>query len=248
MTPQSAFRAAMLNPDAAVPPGLTDPRGRPAARRFAIYRNNVAVSLTEALEVTFPVLRELVGCEFFTAMAGIFLRAHPPTSPILATYGAKMGAFLETFEPVAHLPYLPDVARLEHALCAAYHEADATPVTQQRLAAIDPVAFLSARLTLAPALRLIRSDWPVAGIWRTHAESGPPPGQGPEEVLITRPAFAPRVHVLPPGAGAFVAALARGATLSDAAEGAPSGFDLGTTLSLLLAEGAITDIHPGDHR
>lgn len=246
MTTQSAFRAAMLTPDAAVPPGLVDPQGRPAARRFAVYRNNVAVSLTEALEVTFPVLRELVGCEFFTAMAGVFLRAHPPASPILSSYGADMGEFLETFDPVAHLPYLPDIARLEHALCAAYHEADAAPVTHERLAALDPIAFLAARVTLAPSLRLIRSDWPVAAIWRAHAEGGPPPGersaQAPEEVLITRPAFDPHVHTLPAEGGAFVAVLQTGAPLSDAAEAAPPGFDLAATLSLLLSEGAIIDI------
>lgn len=242
MTPQAAFHAAMMAPDAPVPPGLLAPGGRPAGRRFAVYRNNVAVSLTEALEATFPVVQALVGAEFFTAMAGVFLRAHPPASPVLAAYGAAMPAFLQAFEPVAGLPYLPDVARLELALCAAYHAADANPLRPDRLAGIDPLAFLDARLTLAPALRVIASDWPVVSIWRANAENGPPPAMAPEAALVTRPAFDPRVHALPPGGAAFLAALGAGQPLGAAAEAAPEDFDLGALLSLLLAENAITDI------
>lgn len=258
MSTQSAFHAAMLAPDAPVPAGLVAPHGRPAGRRFAIYRNNVAVSLTEALEATFPVLRALVGAEFFAAMAGVFLRAHPPQTPVLSRYGDAMPGFLEDFAPVAGLPYLPDVARLELALCAAYHAADAAPVAPEALARIDPVAFLGARLTLAPALRLIRSDWPVATIWQAHQAASPanaqspaqspakPPPTGPEAALITRPAYDPHVHHLPAGGGAFVAALIAGQPLGQAAEAAPDGFDLGALLSLLLTEGAIVALTTGE--
>ena len=40
---QAAFAAALLDPEAAVPGGLVDPLGRPAPKRFSVYRNNVAV-------------------------------------------------------------------------------------------------------------------------------------------------------------------------------------------------------------
>ena len=242
MTAQASFRTALMDPAASAPAELTDPWGRPAGRRFSVYRNNVAVSLTEALEATFPVLRALVGAEFFTAMAGIFLRAHPPASPVLAAYGDAMPGFLESFAPVAELPYLPDVARLELALCASYHAADAAPLPADRLAGVDPLGFLSARLTLAPALRLIASDWPIVSIWRANAEDGPAPAMTPETALITRPGFDPRIHLLPAGADIFIAALNAGQPLGAAAEAAPDGFDLGAALGLLLAEGALTGL------
>ena len=38
-------------------------------QRFAVYRNNVTVSLTEALAQRFPVIKRLVGEEFFAALA-----------------------------------------------------------------------------------------------------------------------------------------------------------------------------------
>lgn len=239
---QTRFRHALLDPAAAVPEGLAGPGGRPAGRRFAVYRNNVAVALTEALETAFPVVRKIVGEAFFKAMAGVFLRAHPPEDPRLARYGAALPGFLETFAPVAHLGYLPDVARLENALRAAYHAADAAPVGP---GAIPPGAdLMSARVTLAPAVAVIRSRWPLFGIWRTNtAADAPAPGRTAEDVLVTRPGYDPRVDPLPPGGAAFVAALAGGATL---AEATGDMADPGPTLSLLLAGGAITAIRFGE--
>ena len=154
---QTEFRAALLNPDLPAPPGLIDPEGRPAGRRFDVYRNNVTASLTEALRQAFPVVRKLVGEEFFTAMAREHLRAHPPTSPVLMFYGAAMPVFLETFPPARHLGYLPDIARLELALRHAYHAADAEPVAPESLQALSPEAFMTAGWISAAGVPRMRS-------------------------------------------------------------------------------------------
>ncbi len=236
---QSEFRAALLDPGRPVPPGLTDPEGRPARRRFNVYRNNVAVSLTEALRQAFPVIRKLVGEEFFTAMAREHLRAHPPRSPLLMLYGEAMPDFLAAFAPVAHLGYLPDIARLELALRQSYHAADAAPVSATRLQALSSAEFLGARLSLAPAVRLIHSTWPVHAIWMANARGAESPRhKRAEDVLILRPDFDPEPHLLPDGAAGFVAAILRGGTVAEALADAPQ-FDLTATLTLLVSGGAI---------
>jgi hypothetical protein len=240
---QTEFRTALLDPDRTVPAGLTDPQGRPAGRRFSVYRNNVAVSLTEAMRTAFPVVEKLVGEDFFTAMAGIFLRAHPPTSPLLMFYGQEMPDFLVAFEPVAHLGYLPDVARLELALRESYHAADATPAD---LSVVTPDALMAAHLVFAPPIRLIRSDWPLYGIWASNARAAAPPrAMTAEDVLVVRPEFDPAPLLLPAGAGAFIAGLMAGKSFGDALDAA-EGIDLTATLGLLISSGAITDILPGD--
>lgn len=239
---QSRFRAALLDPGQPAPPGLTGPGGGPVARRFGIYRNNVTTSLTEALRQSFPVVRALVGEDFFTAMAIAHLRAHPPASPLLMFYGQDMADFVAGFQPARHLGYLPDVARLELALRHAYHAADADPIDPARLQALSPEAFLAARLRLAPAAAVLRSDWPVLSIWRAHQRDGKPPAERQaEEILIARPAFDPEPQLLPQGAAVFVAALQRGAAVGAAMDEA-GPFDLTATLSLLLQGGAITDL------
>ncbi|MFN3972431.1 MAG: DUF2063 domain-containing protein [Gemmobacter sp.] len=237
-----AFAAALLDPARTVPDGLTDPKGRPAGRRFAVYRNNVIVSLTEALETGFPVVRALVGAEFFRAMAGEFLRMHPPKGPVLSDYGDDLPAFLAWFPPVAKLSYLPDMARLELAMRTSYHAADARPISVADVAALAPARLAGARLRFAPPVRLVRSAWPIHGIWTANTLNGPPPAAGAEDVLILRSAFDPVPRLLPPGGGDFVAALLAGRTLAEAALAAGERHDLNGTIGLLMANAAIIDI------
>ena len=242
---QIDFRAALTDPGLPVPPGLTGPADAPAGRRFAVYRNNVAHSLAQALELAFPLVRRIVGEEFFRAMATEFARAHPPASPVLMFYGAAMPGFLGRFPPVAGLGYLPDAARLDLALRESYHAADCEPLGAGALQQGGDL--MAARLTLAPALRMVRSRWPLHGIWRANFEPGAPqPRNAPEDILITRPGFDPVIAPLPPGGAYFIAALGRGEPLGAAILSPGTGFDLGPTLGALLRGGAIAGINYGD--
>jgi hypothetical protein len=231
---QRAFAAALLDPEAEVPAGVLDPEGRPAPKRFSVYRNNVASSLTRALEAAFPTVKKLVGDEFFAAMAGVFLRAHPPRSRMLMLYGEGMPEFLEAFPPVQHLSYLPDVARVDQAMRESYHAADS-----QRLIGED-VARL--RLQLAPSLRLVRSRWPVVSIWAANHEGGPSPQPKAEDALILRPEFDPRPQALPLGGATFIAGLQQGQRLGEALEASGGALDLPAVLALMIQGRAITGV------
>lgn len=243
---QSQFTKALLDPDASVPDGVVDPKGSRSAKRFAVYRNNVAVSLTEALQTAFPVVFKLVGEDFFKAMASVFLRRHPPTCPLMMHYGAEMPAFLETFTPAQSIGYLPDVARLEQALRSSYHAADAEAVEPDALAQLSAEALMSARMTFSPALRIVRSPWPIHSIWRANMEAdAPAPRMQAEDVMITRPEFDPGINTLPNGGAVFIDTLAASATFGtafDAAITKTPDFNLSATLALLLGKGAITAI------
>ena len=238
---QSAFAAALLDPDAAVPPGILDPLGRPAPKRFAVYRNNVASSLTRALEAAFPTVRKLVGEAFFAAMAGAFLRAHPPTSQMLMLYGDALPHWLESFPPVAHLGYLPDVARLDQAMRESYHAVDSDPLSEGEFQVLLGGDLAHKRLCLAPSLRLVRSAWPVQSIWAATHDAGPAPLPGAEVALVLRPLFDPRPHRLSAADADFVQALLDGLTLGQGLEKAGAAADLPTVLSLLISGRAITE-------
>ncbi len=191
------------------------------------------------------MLRKLLGEANFKVMAGVYLRAHPPASALMMFYGAEMPGFLATFAPVAKLPYLPDVARLELALRESYHAADAPALDPRAFETLPPDRLMAARVSLAPALRLVRSRWPIHAIWRRNMEDGPKPGQAGENVLITRPDYDPVMTTLPPGGGAFMAALIIGqpfgAALDKATEPVPD-FDLSAMLGILFAGSAIIEL------
>lgn len=239
---EAEFTAALLDPQRPVPAGLIRPDGTPADRRFAIYRNNVAVGLTEALRAGFPVVEKLVGAAFFAAMVGIFLRQNPPQSRIMMLYGDKLPDFLASFPPLAAYPYLPDVARIEQGLRESYHAADVEPLSHEVLAETSEAVLLGHRIRLAPPVRLIRSPWPVYAVWCANVDGGPKPGAGPQDVLVVRPGFDPRPHLLPAGGGSFMSLLMGRATLAEAIDAAGPGFDLPAVLSLLLSGGAITGL------
>ncbi|MFN0113432.1 MAG: DUF2063 domain-containing protein [Paracoccaceae bacterium] len=242
---EPAFRSALLDPDAPPPANLRGPGGEPAGRRFAVYRNNVAVGLTEALETQFPVLRKLVGEDFFKAMAGIFLRQHPPSSPVMAGYGAAMPDFLAAFGPAAHLGYLPDVARLELAILDSYHAADAPPLSAGALARLPDLPPESTRLALSPSARLVRSPWPVFSIWAANTRDAPAPARKiAEDIAVLRRGFDPEPCLLPLGGGTVLAALLAGEPLAVAAMPGPEAF--AGTLSLLLGHSAVTGILHGE--
>lgn len=197
------FAAALLDPARAAPPEI----GR-AGRRFAVYRNNLRVSLSDGLVARFPLCHALVGDAFFRAMAGRFIEACPPRSPVLATWGDALPAFIEVFPPLSALPYLADCARLEVLRTEAYHAADAIPLDAADLAAIPAGTWDAMRLSLHPSVRLLASPHPVASLWQMHAGSG---GSGiawdPEEVLVARAGDAVEVTRLPKGGVAFLTAL-----------------------------------------
>ncbi|WP_299150436.1 DNA-binding domain-containing protein [uncultured Tateyamaria sp.] len=244
-TDQTQFRTALLDPTQPVPDGLTDGAGQPTTKRFAVYRNNVTVALTEALKTAFPVLVSLLGRQNFDQLARLFVRAHPPTSPLMIHYGAHMPAFLSGFAPLSHIKYLSDVARLELALRQSYHAADVTPFDGRKLGTFEAHQIVASTLTLAPAATVIPTVWPLFDIWRYTTQSGAPkPRAIAQPILITRVEFDPEPHALTPAQAAWLSHVTGGATLGAAQDSAMAidpGFDLFTLLTLLIQNNAIAN-------
>jgi hypothetical protein len=242
-TSQAAFAAALLDPTLPVPAGVSSARGTADAKRFAVYRNNVAVSLIKALAGRFPVVAKLVGADFFAGMARSYIARTRPSSPLLFAYGDDFADFVAGFAPAASVPYLADVARLEAACTRAYHAANAEPLGLSALAGLDTHELADARLAPHPAAALIGSRFPVGSIWQAH-QSGAEArleARGGETVLVVRPEYEVRVHVLPDRDAIFAAALLAGEVIGEAtrlAAIAERDFDFGTALAGLVSLGA----------
>jgi len=246
-----AFAAALLDPAQPVPAGLVAWNGSDPTVRFAVYRNNVVVSLVAALADTFPVVRELVGEEFFAAMARLYVTEQPPKSPVLAHYGDGFADWVAQFEPAATLPYLADLARLERARVRAYHAADAPVLGADDVAAhlADPAQLPWARLELHPSVSVITSPCAIVSLWAAHQGQGRledvVPDQ-PESALVLRLDDDVVVLAVPASAAAFYRDLLDGLPLG-AAAAAGAGFDLGASLAVLIRHGALSAWHgPGD--
>lgn len=219
-------------------------------RRFDVYRNNVAYALSRALAARFPVVERVVGAEFFAAMAQIFLKTGLPQSPVLLEWGKEFPAFLEGFPPLSGLPWLPDVARLELARGAAYHAADAEPLSPEAL--MRAAGAEDARLVLQASVTVMASRWPVVTAWAMNqpgASPAPLPADKPEAALILRDRRdAVVVEEIGLGDLAFIAGLHRGETLLQAAaegQGAEPGHEPAGILTMLARAGVLVGLTMG---
>lgn len=234
---QAAFAAALAADTALA--GLHDGRSRPAAHRLDVYRNNVVVSLRDALATTFAATRRLMGETFFEAAAVSYARARKPDSPLLFRYGDGFADFIAPLPGLAAYPFVPEVARLEYARVSSYHAADAAPLPPEALAAVPPEALPSVRFVPHPAARVLHLPAGALGAW--HENTGRAHTAAPA-CLLARPALEVTVTPLNAPAADILAALLGGAALADAAGEAEA--ELAAALGHALAAGAFAGLAP----
>ena len=242
---QDAFTRALLRPDLPTPSDIIAPAHDSATRRFAVYRNNVIASLSDALETAFPAIRALLGDTNFRNIAGVYCRAHPPTLPIMQQFGADFGVFLDGFEPVKRFPYLPDIAKIEIALRQAYHAPDTSGDAAITLGTYTPDQIARARFTFAPAVQLIDSAYAIYDIWnKAHDPNYEITHQG-QSIVILRPEFDPFPHLLSHAEHLFLRLMMDQSNLGDATERAHQHdphFDPSQILQTLLTNNALDKV------
>jgi len=239
---QGTFARALLHADQPAPSELCTPVRASAQRRFNVYRNNVIVGLISTLKDAYPVVARLVGDAFFDALAHAYILQHPPKSPLMFDYGAHWADFIADFAPARPVPYLPDIARLERAWGEAYHAGEATSLSLQTLANLDPAHIPQLKLALHSSLRLVRATFSVLEIWRRHVDNAPLDALElvlePQDILIVRPASEVEVRSLPIGYHEFLSAVSMGASIAEATQctlDVCTTFDPGVTLLALSA-------------
>jgi hypothetical protein len=223
---QAAFAARLRGEDGSALVDVVASDTISAAARLRIHRHHVRRSLVAALASTFPTVQAIVGEAFFRTMAEGFVLGELPAQPVLAEYGAGFPAFVSGYRPAAELPYLADMAALDWAMNIAFHAPLEDRLTGTSLADLPAERLFELKPVLAAGSTLLRSPYPIDRIW--HASQ---PGttvasvslnEGPASVLVLRRPDDAAFACLEPPDAAFVAALAAGASLGQAAEAALS--------------------------
>jgi hypothetical protein len=212
-----------------------------AATRLEIYRNTARSTLGNALALTYPAVRRLVGAEFFDGAAQAFIGTQLPESACLNDYGAQFAGFLGPFvgrhAPSTPLRYLPDVARLEWAVNRALHAPDRPTLELSRLGTLDAAAMAALRLIPHPSISLLWLQYPVDLVWRAVLDQDDAAMaaidllHGPVWLLVERVSQPVRVQRLPDAAARFTQRLFAGEPLHAALE--PEAAD---TQQAMLAE------------
>ncbi|RZA33249.1 MAG: DUF692 family protein, partial [Lysobacteraceae bacterium] len=225
------------------------------AGRLALYRGNLSAGWERALGEAYPVLRQLVGEEFFAGLVRAYGKAAPSQDPDLAGFGAQFAGFLDGFAPAAPYPYLPDVARLEWMVHRAHLAPDAPPLGLDALAAMTPERLDAARFILHPSVALVDSRWAVAALWQAHQPGGPAlPTRvdAPCTVLVVRRGWRVEVVELDAPEAAALEQLAAGASFGEAVDAllaaAPADApapDIGAMLRSWFERGVVSAVAVG---
>lgn len=247
---QHEFAAALFDPsrEAAVQARF---RTGQDGRRFGLYRGNLTATWDKTLANAYPVIRLLVGEEFFGGLSRAYGQAQPSDNADLNRFGDRFAAFLADFPHAAQFPYLPDLARLEWAVHRAHYAPAAEAVTAGQLAALTPERLEQCTMTLHPACSLHASPWAVVPLWLAHQPGAGQAGQDfPDQMaqashgIVLRPQWQTRLLPLSPAAHAALAQLAAGATFGaalDAAFALDEQFDIGGQLGVWLEHCLIVD-------
>ena len=168
--------------------------------RLFIYGDAYRLRLIEALEHSFPVLRQLLGEAEFQAMAAKYVAAHESTYFNIRWYGEN---FLADGPPL-----LAEMARWEWAMAHAFDAADADPLLTSDLAEVAPEEWAELRFDWSPSVQVLVLEWNVPQLWKAVTEGGerPEPSLEPATYLIWRRELQIYFRPLSPEEAAAVAA------------------------------------------
>lgn len=215
-----------------------------------VYRRNLRANFARVLALEFPAIECLLGSERFADVAADYQRLQPSRSGNLHDIGAGFAAYLASRFEADSLGWIADVAALEWAWEESAVAADApTRIDLPAIAAMSLEQLWALRLAPHPALRIVRSRYPVYSIWRANLpdETGRIPAlapqfqlaldRGAESVVIERPATEVEVRPIAAAEAAWLLALVGGAPLGAALETALAvdpAFDLTGALTQTL--------------
>lgn len=212
---------------------IRDPDFNPkafGAAGLSVYRNTVAKGLTDVLRANFPTVERIVGEEWFSACARVFIREHEPRSPVLAMYGEAFSGFLRTFEPAQDIPYIGDVAQVDALWTQSHFAADGPSLDPGLLQSLEQDRLLELPLPLHASARIAWFDAPVATLWRLNRPPAPLPGRDgfsigwrPEGIALCRPHGEVGAITLSAWQFAFLEACRAGRSFGDAMSAGSSG-------------------------
>ena len=217
---QRAFQHHVLNADETVAAAINESERLSAQLRLAVYADAYRLRLIEALAHNYPRLQQLLGEEEFSTVARSYLDEHPSRSVSVRWFGNRLAVHLGDRHP--DQPWLAELANWEWAIAAAFDAADATPLSDAELAAVDPADWPTLRFEFHPSMQRLRLDTNAPTLFKALSDEidcpAPTRLRQPQQWLIWRQELTPRYRSLPDDEAAALGTLVAQGTFGDACE------------------------------
>jgi hypothetical protein len=192
--------------------------------QLEIYREQFWLRHTSSLVEDFPGLGGILGQAAWEKLAEQYLREVVPDSYTLRDLGSQLPRVIAQAAWLPHQALCLDMARLELAYIEVFDAADSAPLAPERLTVLAEDDLLRAKLAIAPSVRLLSLDYPVADLRRALRAEGDEavaiPEPAPQHLVVYRRDLGLWDMPVSRAAFALLAGLARGMPLGAAAESA----------------------------
>lgn len=230
---------------------LNPQAGTPGHERMHVYAGGYLTRIHSALEEVFEAVHHVLGEGAFFELAESYAQQFPSQDYNLSLSGRHLPEFLRTWKRTEELPFLPDLAKLEWQVCAAFHSFDRPALDGKHLLGVSPEKYEHLKLEFQPSVGLIESAWPILDIWQARKQ----PREAininlinrPQRVLVYRKQIQVMCEPVNAAQSALLSGLLQGKTLGEActqladqAEAPPLSEWFSTWMSL----GLITRYHP----
>lgn len=171
-----------------------DPQYPDPHNGLKVYRGNLVFGLIGAMKETYVFTRVLLGDNNFNFFCRDFLYQNPSRDSDLIQYGEGFGEFLATRTEIAHLAFIPEVARLEWALERAFYAKPELSFTGEL-----PENWKESKPRFKNSVLLVQSQYKVHEAWINFTEKGEGGFEGkmfkkePESLLVWSNNGSPRV-------------------------------------------------------
>jgi hypothetical protein len=146
--------------------------------QLEIYRRQFWLRHTTSLVEDYPGLSGILGQRAWEVLVEAYLSEVAPSSWTLRDLGESLAGYVERRIDTPHHALCLDMARLEWAYTELFDAADSGSLDPAKLAAIPDDAWGAVRMTMSPALRLLRTQYPVARLRRELREAALGIGDG----------------------------------------------------------------------
>jgi len=197
-----------------------------STERLDIYAHMYYARLLEILRDEYPTTRQILGAGVFERAGRRFLTRNPSRHKTLNRLSERFPAFLARHLPRGNRNELAtDVARIERAMEDVFDAPRAEPMTAAQFAAIGADEWRRVRLSVVPALRLLRLKYPANDYMNAVRGKGRPRIPRPRATcaIVYRRGYQVYRCDQDPAQFELLAALAAGKTLSAAVRGSLAG-------------------------
>lgn len=133
-----------------------------------IYKGSILGNHLAAFEEIYPVIKRLVGLEFFEYAFVQYKKKHPNNKYDISRYGDNFPKFLADFEACKDFAYLSDVAQLElmcHQACLSKKD----PLQDfSLLGTLDEATLARVSFLLPSSASLLKSEYPLLEIYNAN--------------------------------------------------------------------------------